>query len=56
MLIFMDQGATDGEIRAVIRLTRGRDCKAHPIAGAGRLAIGNTGTRASLAHLVSRTF
>lgn len=48
MLIVMEEGVTDGEIKAVIRKIEGLGCKAHPIPGARRLAIGITGNQLSL--------
>src|SRR5262249_61095696 len=45
MLIVMDKGVTDREIRAVIEKIEGMGFKANPVPGAQRIAIGITGNQ-----------
>jgi 3-deoxy-7-phosphoheptulonate synthase len=48
MLIVMEHGVSEKEIRKVIEKIEGRGLKAHPIPGAHRTAIGITGNRGML--------
>src|SRR5262249_58075280 len=48
MLIVMDKGVTDREIRAVIEKIEGMGFKANPVPGAQRVAIGITGNQSPL--------
>ena len=48
MLIVMDKGVTEREIKAVIKRIEQLGFKANPIPGAQRVAIGITGNQAPL--------
>ncbi len=48
MLIVMRQGASDGDVAAVVAVIEARGLRAHPIPGTQRTAIGITGNRGSV--------
>ena len=48
MLVVMQQGAGEAEIRGVVEAVEARGYKAHPIPGANRTAIGITGNRGAV--------
>jgi 3-deoxy-7-phosphoheptulonate synthase len=48
MLIVMNSGATDTDIRRVVRTIESLGFKAHPMPGANRTAIGLTGNQGAI--------